>query len=131
MSLGLECTNFYAAQLHNEVAYHDFEGITVDQGEGPRLLASLGGKSAMILRNHGLLACGPSVPEAFYLLWRLERACQIQVATYSYGSPVVEIPDAVAERATQQLESFDPRGDGARRIFEALRRKIDPRLYEI
>jgi ribulose-5-phosphate 4-epimerase/fuculose-1-phosphate aldolase len=131
LSRGLECTNFYAAQLHNEVAYHDFEGITVDPDEGPRLLASIGEKSAMILRNHGLLACGASVPEAFYLLWRLERACQIQIATHSQGSPTVEIPDAVAERSTRQLKTFDPRGDGARRIFEALRRRIDPRLYEI
>jgi ribulose-5-phosphate 4-epimerase/fuculose-1-phosphate aldolase len=131
LSRGLECTNFYAAQLHNEVAYHDFEGITVDQNEGPRLLASLGDKSGMILRNHGLLACGRSIPEAFYLLWRLERACQIQIATHSYGSPTIEIPAAVAERSTRQLKTFDPRGDGARRIFDALRRKIDPQLYEI
>src|SRR5882672_7137422 len=62
---GLSPTNFYAAQLQGGVAYHDFEGITVEDGEKPRLLASIAGsgkpKRAVILRNHGLLAWGPSV----------------------------------------------------------------------
>src|SRR5262245_33365030 len=62
---GLSPTNFYAAQLHGGVAYHDFEGITVEEGEKARLLASVGAKKAVILRNHGLLSWGPSVPEAF------------------------------------------------------------------
>ena len=51
-------TNFYSAQLHGKLAYHDFEGITVHADEGPRLLASIGDKPAVILRNHGLLAWG-------------------------------------------------------------------------
>ena len=72
---GLSPTNFYAAQLHGAVAYHEFEGITVEEGEKQRLVASLGRKRALILRNHGLLAWGPSVPEAFMMLWTLQRTC--------------------------------------------------------
>jgi ribulose-5-phosphate 4-epimerase/fuculose-1-phosphate aldolase len=55
---GLQQTNFYSAQLHNMVAYHDFEGITIHADEAPRLLRSIGDKQAVILRNHGLLAWG-------------------------------------------------------------------------
>jgi ribulose-5-phosphate 4-epimerase/fuculose-1-phosphate aldolase len=77
---GLTITNFYAAQLGGRVAYHDFEGITVHADEVRALLASIGNKPAVILRNHGLLAWGPSVPSAFYTLWILQRACEIQLA---------------------------------------------------
>jgi len=83
---GLSLTNFYAAQLHGKVAYHDFEGITVNEDEKSRMLKSIGGKPAVILRNHGLLAWGPSVPEAFMMLWTLQRACDVQIAASSAGS---------------------------------------------
>jgi ribulose-5-phosphate 4-epimerase/fuculose-1-phosphate aldolase len=83
---GLSPTNFYAAQLHGRVAYHDFEGITVDEGEKGRMLKSIGDKPAVILRNHGLLAWGPSVPEAFMMLWTLQRACDVQIASSAAGA---------------------------------------------
>jgi len=83
---GLSPTNFYAAQLHGGVAYHDFEGITVEEGEKTRLVASIGNKRAVILRNHGLLAWGPSVAEAFMTLWTLQRACDVQIAASAAGS---------------------------------------------
>jgi len=83
---GLSPTNFYAAQLHGKVAYHDFEGITVDEGEKGRLLQSIGNKPAVILRNHGLLAWGPSVPEAYMMLWTLQRACDVQIASSAAGA---------------------------------------------
>ena len=62
---GLRNDNFYSALLHNRVAYHDFEGITVMDDEKPRLVANLGDKNMLILRNHGLLTCGRSIAEAF------------------------------------------------------------------
>jgi len=61
MKEGLQQTNFYTAQLHNMVAYHDFEGITIHSDEAPRLLSSIGNKQAVILRNHGLLAWGATL----------------------------------------------------------------------
>jgi ribulose-5-phosphate 4-epimerase/fuculose-1-phosphate aldolase len=51
---GLSMSNFYSAQLHGKLAYHDFEGITVHADEGPRLIRAIGDKPAVILRNHGL-----------------------------------------------------------------------------
>ncbi len=85
LQAGLSPTNFYAAQLHGKVAYHDFEGITVDEGEQGRMLQSVGNHPAVILRNHGLLAWGPSVPEAYLMLWTLQRACDVQIASSSAG----------------------------------------------
>ena len=76
---GLRNDNFYSALLHNRIAYHDFEGITVMDDEKPRLVANLGDKTLLILRNHGLLACGRTIPEAFMNLWSLERSCEVQV----------------------------------------------------
>ncbi len=61
---GLRTDNFYSALLHNQIAYHDFEGITVNADEKPRLIANLGHKSLMILRNHGLLAGGRTIPRS-------------------------------------------------------------------
>ncbi|HJQ57203.1 MAG TPA: class II aldolase/adducin family protein [Vineibacter sp.] len=82
---GLSHDSFYGAQLYGQVAYHDFEGVTVNPDEQTRLLASIGDKRAVILRNHGLLAWGSSVAEAFVTLWTLQRACEVQVAAASIG----------------------------------------------
>jgi ribulose-5-phosphate 4-epimerase/fuculose-1-phosphate aldolase len=82
---GLSHDNFYGAMLHGQVAYHDFEGVTVEPSEKERLLRDIGAKPAVILRNHGLLAWGPSVPEAFLLLWTLQRACDVQIASSAAG----------------------------------------------
>src|SRR5919106_124124 len=76
----------HGAMLHGQVAYHEFEGITVEPGEKERLLKSIGKKPAVILRNHGLLAWGPSVSQAFLMLWTLQRACDVQIAAASAGS---------------------------------------------
>ena len=76
---GLSPNNFYGAMLVGQVAYHEFEGITVEPGEKDRLVKSIGKKPAVILRNHGLLAWGPSVSQAFVMLWT-QRACDVQIA---------------------------------------------------
>lgn len=119
---GLSPTNFYAAQLHGGVAYHEFEGITVEEGEKTRLLASIGGKHAVILRNHGLLAWGPSLPEAFMTLWTLQRACDVQIASGAAG-PLQSIrPEVFAQTVRES-------GPGEKRtcedVFAAMRRLID------
>ena len=83
---GLSPDNFYGAMLHGQVAYHDFEGISVNTGERQRLVRDIGDKQAVILRNHGLLAWGPSVSEAFLTLWTLQRACDVQIAASAAGA---------------------------------------------
>ncbi len=119
---GLSPTNFYAAQLHGGVAYHDFEGITVEEGEKTRLVASIGTKRAVILRNHGLLAWGPSVPEAFMTLWTLQRACDVQIAASSAG-PLNPIRSDVFAQTVRES------GPGEKRtcedVFAAMQRIVD------
>ena len=119
---GLSPTNFYAAQLHGGVAYHDFEGITVDEGEKTRLVASIGDKRAVILRNHGLLAWGPSVAEAYMTLWTLQRACDVQIAASSAGA-LNPIRNEVFAQTVRES------GPGERRtcddVFAAMQRLVD------
>jgi len=102
---GLAQNNFYSAQLHDMVAYHDFEGITVHAEEAPRLLANLGNKPLLILRNHGLLSWASTLALAFVRLWTLQRACEIQVAQAALG-PAIAVSEAPAR---------PPHGDPARR----------------
>jgi len=119
---GLSPTNFYAAQLHGGVAYHDFEGITVEEGEKRRLVASIGTKRAVILRNHGLLAWGPSLPEAFMTLWTLQRACDVQIASSAAGELNPIKSDVFAQTVRES-------GPGERRtcddVFAAMQRLVD------
>jgi ribulose-5-phosphate 4-epimerase/fuculose-1-phosphate aldolase len=122
---GLSFTNFYAAQLWGQVAYHDFEGITVHMEEGPRVLKSIGNKQAVILRNHGLVSWGSTLPEAFAILWTLQRACEIQMATLSMGQPL-PVPEAVAAKCTRDSLQFDQKHGGAGvDVFDALTRQVD------
>jgi ribulose-5-phosphate 4-epimerase/fuculose-1-phosphate aldolase len=121
---GLSMDNFYSAQLHDRVAYHDFEGITVHADEGPRVIRSIGQRPAVILRNHGLLAWGDTLPYTFVVLWTLQRACEIQVAGAALG-PTLAIPEAVQRKASQDALQFDPRRGGGRDVFAALVRMVE------
>ena len=80
---GLLPVHMYSHNFYGKLAYHDFEGPSMRLDEQARLVASLGGQPALILRNHGLLTVGRTVPEAFVRMWRLERSCQIQLAAQS------------------------------------------------
>ncbi|HTP60978.1 MAG TPA: class II aldolase/adducin family protein [Burkholderiales bacterium] len=119
---GLSPTNFYAAQLHGDIAYHDFEGITVEEGEKARLVGSIGRKKAVILRNHGLLAWGPSVPEAFMTLWTLQRACDVQIAASAAGALNPIRHEVFAQTVRES-------GPGEKRtcddVFAAMQRLVD------
>ncbi len=122
---GLAPTNRYAASVLESVAYHDFEGPSVHDGEKDRLVADLGNKRALILRNHGLLVHGPTIPDAFVVLLKLERACEIQAATSTIDAGMT-IPAEV------MAISFDVADDpattrGSQRIFDAMIRQVDKR----
>ena len=121
---GLSRDNFYAAQLHNRVAYHDFEGITIHADEQPRVQRSIGNRQAVILKNHGLLSWGSSISEAFAYLWTLQRACEIQVAGAALG-PTTPIPEEIQIQSSIDALQFDPRYGAGRDVFEALRRQVD------
>lgn len=124
---GLSGDNFYAAQLYGRVAYHDFEGNTLHADAGAPVVHSIGRAQAVILRNHGLLSWGQSIPEAFAYLWTLQRACEIQVAGAVLG-PTIAIPGHIQRRAAYDAIQFDPRQGAERAIFEALSRILDSEL---
>jgi ribulose-5-phosphate 4-epimerase/fuculose-1-phosphate aldolase len=121
---GLQQTNFYSAQLHERIAYHDFEGITIHAEEGPRLVANIRDRQAVILRNHGLLAWGSTLAQTFAVLWTLNRACEIQIATFSMG-PALRIPEDIAQRCSRDSLQFDVRHGAGQDVFDALVRQID------
>jgi ribulose-5-phosphate 4-epimerase/fuculose-1-phosphate aldolase len=121
---GLSVTNFYAAQLAGRIAYHGFEGVTVHADEGARLVQDIGGRAAVILRNHGLLAWGETLPKAFYTLWALQRACDVQVAGAALGPALTVHPDVAARCAEDALKvSASP--EFGLDVFEALVRQVD------
>ena len=120
---GLQQSNFYTAQLADMVAYHDFEGITIHADEGPRLLKSMNNKPAIILRNHGLLCWGQTIPQTFAILWTLQRACEVQVATFSMGK-AIEVPQKIALRCTRDALQFDPNHGAGQDMFSALTRQV-------
>ena len=90
---GLLQVHMYSTGFHDRIAYHEYEGPSLDLGERERLLADLGDCSAMILRNHGILTVGRTVPEAFIWLYRLERACQVQLDAMAAGPAAHHRPE--------------------------------------
>jgi len=121
---GMAQNNFYSAQLHGLVAYHAFEGITVHADEAPRLIASIGDKPCLILRNHGLLTWGPTLALAFVRLWTLQRACEVQVAQAVLG-PAIPVPEAIASKTVADSFQWDKRFGAGQDVFDALVRRID------
>jgi len=119
---GLLSLNQFSAAYHNRIAYHDYEGVATDLDEQQRLVRDLGGKHTMVLRNHGLLAAGRTVPEAFALMYYLEQSCRVQMDTMASGRTVRVLSDEVAEHTARQFETNDTRGE---REWPALLRLLD------
>jgi ribulose-5-phosphate 4-epimerase/fuculose-1-phosphate aldolase len=124
---GLLPVSMVSTAFHGKLSYHDYEGPSLDLDERSRLLQNLGDNQAMMLRNHGLLATGRSVPEAFLRLYRLERACQIQIDAAAAGTLNV-IGDNLAGQSGADMDRFSEM-DSALGIgdleFAALIRKLD------
>jgi ribulose-5-phosphate 4-epimerase/fuculose-1-phosphate aldolase len=93
-----------AMLVRGEVAYHDYEGVAVDLDERERLIADLGPeKTAMLLRNHGTLAIGETVGEAFLKIYFLERACEAQIKALSAGPDNLNNPPQGSPELTEQM----------------------------
>jgi len=120
---GLAMDNFYAAFLDGQVAYHDFEGVTTSTGEQPRLVASLGDKRVLILRNHGLLVADASLPAAFYWYYVLQRACHVQALSHAMAGPNLPLGDAARSQSSQHVQDTDPEGDLYPKVFAAAVRR--------
>ncbi len=99
---GLLPLNQTAMIAASDLAYHEYEGVALDLAERPRLVADLGTKSAMLLWNHGTLALGASVAEAFLTMYFLERACAMQVATLAGGGALHDARPGVVELVAKQ-----------------------------
>ena len=125
---GLQPINFYACNVMGQLAYHDFEGVTVRDEEGPALLTSLGNKRIMMLRNHGPVVMGKTLPEAFIKYWVLQRACEHQLATLSMGKPIPVAAEVIAVHQRDIGQTAIPGGSGAAEFAAMVRRvdKIDP-----
>jgi len=107
-----------------DIGYHDYEGIAIELDEQARLVRDLGNREAMILRNHGLLVVGGSIPQAWDNIFRLERACQLQVTALSCNTELTLPPRRIVEEASHLYQP------GVRRKFgilewPALLRKLD------
>lgn len=116
-----------ALRFIDHIGYHEFEGPAIDEGERGRLVAALGQHDALVLRNHGLLTCGRSIGEAFWLMQRLETACKMQVAALAGGPP--HWPSITAQQRTSAI--FD-RTTGSEHVsrsgaleWEAMLRQLD------
>ena len=124
---GLQPAHMYSHNFWNRLSYHDFEGPSMRLDERTRLVSSLGPKNqAIILRNHGLLTTGRTVPEAFIRFWRLNRACEIQLAAQSSK---LRLPSPqVCEQSFAMGEEFlTDQADLGQLEFDSILRKVEAR----
>lgn len=114
------------AALTLDVAYHDYEGLALDMDERQRLSEHLGQRNHMIMRNHGLLACGATVGGAFLNLYDLQRACEIQLTAQAGGARLATPSLAVRTRLKQQIAPpYDLSEMTERLAWPALLRRLD------
>lgn len=126
---GLIPMNQEGLQFYGRLAYHEYEGLAVYAEEQERLVANLGDKDAMILRNHGLLATGRTIPEAFRRIYYLEIACRLQLDVMATGRPWAPPPPEVCEHTVRQWDEgaagIGTGADDATREWPALLRMLD------
>ena len=123
---GLRRYTQMAMQVYNDLAYHDYEGIAFELDERDRIVANLGAKSLLMLRNHGTLTLGPTCGTAFLRMYFLENACKAQIFAQSAGNEdlLVEEPQDMADRVYQQgAAAFIP-GMGDNLVWPGLMRKL-------
>jgi ribulose-5-phosphate 4-epimerase/fuculose-1-phosphate aldolase len=109
------------------VAYHDYEGVATEMDERERLIADMGAKSVLILRNHGVLTVGETIADAFVRMYFLERACQVQVAAQAGGARLNPPPQGTPEKTAEQA-AFGLPFVGRHLAWPAVYRKMR-RLY--
>ena len=106
------------------LAYHDYEGVALNDDEKPRLVRDLGDKSFFMLRNHGLLTVGETIADTFLFMYVFESACMIQVRAMAGGSELTPIPQPILDGAKQQVKIVT-KGLGGNLAWPGLLRKLD------
>lgn len=114
----------HALFVLSSLAYHDYEGVALNEDEKPRLVRDLGDKHCFMLRNHGLLTVGESVAEAFVAMYFFETACMIQVRAQAGGGELVPIHPRIIEGARAQWKQVT-QGAGGGLAWPALLRRLD------
>ncbi len=109
------------------LGYHDYEGVALNDEEKPRLVADLGDRTCLILRNHGLLTVGPTIADAFLMMYVLETACQIQLMAQSTGGELISVPQPIVDGIQAQAEQVT-KGLGGSLVWPGLRRRLDREL---
>jgi ribulose-5-phosphate 4-epimerase/fuculose-1-phosphate aldolase len=107
------------------VAYHDYEGFAVNDGEKERLIADMSDKPALILRNHGTLTAGGTVAQAFELMYFLEKACKIQILSQSTCQPLYQMSGEAVSNALRDLRVVAGANGADNFVWPALLRKMD------
>jgi ribulose-5-phosphate 4-epimerase/fuculose-1-phosphate aldolase len=124
---GFDHNNFYSAQFYGRVGYHDFEGITLYDDERSRMIASLGDKHVLVLRNHGVAVCERDIPTTFALLWTVQRAAEIQCQAGALAGEDVMLSDAVQRRCRDAVMDLGMGLRVARLMFDATVRSMRSR----
>jgi len=120
----LEMAEQNALRFHDDIAYDDtYNGLVVDNAEGDRLARVLGDKRVMFLASHGVIVVGPSIAEAFDLMYYLERACRLQVLAKSMGGKLRAVRPEVVRETCRLMRADAPKYAGAH--FNALKRILD------
>ena len=105
LKCGLLPITQHAARFIDNIGYHDYEGPATNLDERERLQRDLGDKCALMLRNHGLMSCGATIPHAFRLIEKLEKACQAQIDGMAAGAKTIEIAPAVQDHTKKQFKN--------------------------
>ena len=108
----------------SSLAYHDYEGVALNEDEKPRLVRALGDRRFLMLRNHGLLTVGASVAEAFVAMYFFEPTCMIQVRAQAGGGELIRLSPALVANAQEQFRQVT-RGAGGTLAWPALLRRLD------
>jgi ribulose-5-phosphate 4-epimerase/fuculose-1-phosphate aldolase len=106
------------------LGYHSYEGVALRDDEKPRLQADLGSANHLMLRNHGLLTVGTSIPEAFLLMYNFESTCQIQLAAQSGGAALTQVDPRILDGVGHAMRT-QTSGLGGAFAWPALLRKLD------
>ncbi len=107
------------------IAYHDFEGLAVRDDEKERLVADMGDKNALMLRNHGTLTAGKSIAQAFELMYFLEKACKIQILTQTAGAEIQHPSEESIQNTVNDLQAVAGANGADLLVWPALLRKLD------
>ncbi len=111
----------------SSLGYHDYEGVALRDDEKPRLVADLGDRMHLMLRNHGLLTVGGSVADAFQSMYFFETSCMIQIRAQAGGGELVSVAPEIIATAGQQSRGAT-RGQGAQLVWPGLLRRLDRRF---